>query len=962
MRLVEMHLDGFGQLVNRAFQFAPGFNLVFGPNEAGKSTLQRAILSLLYGFFSEGRIKAAERDAAAIFRPWDEGASYAGSLIYQLADGQTLQVSRTFAPSATSLATYPDGVDVSSQFRKESQGRLLFAEAQLGMNKEVFENTCHVRQAELVALDVSATAITETLMRLSASASTDITAAEALAMLEKTFREEVGTERSPTKPLPRAKKHLSELEEERSRVLQARRELFSQIVELNQSTERLQRLDLERGRLRYLQKLAEGQAIRQQISAAEKAAVEVNRCAEEVSRWQAWAAFPVQLRDHVLQLATQRSQVQKECRAAQGQAAQAREQLRSIETQLAAVQERIAGLASVRDVPVEALPRVRQLAGQCRLADEAGRSASERWRKAHSLLEEAEQRLAQERAQLEPAVKLGHGGLAALRQQLLTARQRVALARESLGRAQAERTRVGMDEIQFQQLERTAQEIQSGVRPAPQPRKGCRALLSRQSVQSADRTPTELLVYAQVKPIFEAWVQARAEEEAACTALGDVETGVINQLGGLIDSSLGDNTFVQLDQRLERYLRTEAEVEQRQAVVAGLKLELDATGQRYEEACTALQTVLVRVGFEATNVQAALDAYLKQCERKAQLEREEAEMERLRLQAQALGRDANDWQKKQAALAGVEGELCNLLAQADIECSPDSLGNALARFNEGIQNYNHWAQAKAAHVAAIKHHSSIVEAQHRAGLKASLAEIESLLAGMLAEHPEWSELKPDKASREYATLSEQVAEAQASAREKYNRLKDSIQQVASNLRHPAEVDEEISQVRVEIERLEWFGATLELASQELAQATQEFQKQFAPKLELLMSEGLSRVTRERYSDVQVDPQSLDVSLTAPELGRSIGVGHLSIGTRDLVYLMLRVAIARLMSHTQERLPLLLDDPLVQCDRARQEQAIEFLAHLAEETQVFLFTKDEWTKEWFEEKLRLSPAHSVHILD
>lgn len=37
MKLDEIHLDGFGRLVNCTFQFTPGFNLVFGPNETGKS-------------------------------------------------------------------------------------------------------------------------------------------------------------------------------------------------------------------------------------------------------------------------------------------------------------------------------------------------------------------------------------------------------------------------------------------------------------------------------------------------------------------------------------------------------------------------------------------------------------------------------------------------------------------------------------------------------------------------------------------------------------------------------------------------------------------------------------------------------------------------------------------------------------------------------------------------------------
>jgi len=974
MRLVEIHLDGFGRLVDHTLRFASGFNLIFGPNEAGKSTLQRAMLSLFYGFWGKGRMTAAKRAVATVFHPWDESAPYSGSLIYALDSGQTFRVHRTFAPKpATSLMTYPDEadkehpadkkhpVDVSNQFKKASQGRLFFADAQLGMGKEVFENTCYVRQAELVALEASANAITETLMRLAASASADTTAADAIALLEKTLKDEVGTSRAWTKPLPKALERLSGLEEERSQVLQARRELFSQIVELNQAEEKLHRLESERQRLRYLQALAENQAIRQRLSAADEADAEVSRCAEEMTRWQTWATFPVRLRDDVLRLTTQRNHLQRECSEAQQQAAIAREELEPVETQMAAVEKRVATLADARDVPTGEYPQVRELANQWRVANEAGRATSERWRKAHKALEEAEQRLVQEHAQLEPAVELGHAGLAALQQRLLSGRQRVAQTTERLNQAQAEWARVGMDEAQFQQLERTVQEIRSGIRPAPKPRKGCKALLSRKPAQSADQTSTELVIYAQIKPIYEGLIQSSAESEAARKALSDVEADASNQLGELIDNTLGDGAFVQLGQRLERHLRSVAEVDQQKVAVAGLKSELDADRQRYEEVHTALQARLIKLGFDATDVQVALDAYAKKCERKEKLEREEAELERLRLQVQAIERDIHDWQEKQAALKDVETELCTLLAQAGIECFTNTLEPALAKFNEGVDNYRHWAKAKAAYEAAMKHQSSLLDAQTRTMLETSLAEIESRLATMQAEHPEWSKLAPDKIPQEYATLSQQTDGAWVAGREQCNRLRESIHLATINLRHPAEIDEEISVAKAKIQRLEWFRDTLELAREELTQATQEFQKQFAPKLELLMSEGLSRVTRGRYSEVQVNHNSLAVSLTAPELDSSVGAEQLSVGTRDLVYLMLRISIARLMSRTEEKLPLLLDDPLVQCDRARQEQTLEFLAQLAEETQVFLFTKDEWTKAWFEENLESHSRHGLYLL-
>ena len=70
MRLIEIHLDGFGRLVDRSFRFTSGLNLVFGPNEAGKSTMQRAILALLYGFLDRGRVSSAQREIVESLEPW----------------------------------------------------------------------------------------------------------------------------------------------------------------------------------------------------------------------------------------------------------------------------------------------------------------------------------------------------------------------------------------------------------------------------------------------------------------------------------------------------------------------------------------------------------------------------------------------------------------------------------------------------------------------------------------------------------------------------------------------------------------------------------------------------------------------------------------------------------------------------------------------------------------------------
>ncbi len=61
MKLKKIEISGFGKLVNRSFEFGPGLNLIYGFNEAGKSTLQRSILAALYGFFDDGSITCGKK-------------------------------------------------------------------------------------------------------------------------------------------------------------------------------------------------------------------------------------------------------------------------------------------------------------------------------------------------------------------------------------------------------------------------------------------------------------------------------------------------------------------------------------------------------------------------------------------------------------------------------------------------------------------------------------------------------------------------------------------------------------------------------------------------------------------------------------------------------------------------------------------------------------------------------------
>lgn len=85
MKLTEVSIHGFGRFYRRTFFFQDGIHILYGPNEAGKSTLHTFIGCMLFGL-ERGRGKAARNDLYSRYLPWDHDAAYGGSLAFESGD------------------------------------------------------------------------------------------------------------------------------------------------------------------------------------------------------------------------------------------------------------------------------------------------------------------------------------------------------------------------------------------------------------------------------------------------------------------------------------------------------------------------------------------------------------------------------------------------------------------------------------------------------------------------------------------------------------------------------------------------------------------------------------------------------------------------------------------------------------------------------------------------------------
>lgn len=98
-----IHIDGFGKFCGKELSFGPGLNIVYGPNESGKTTIKEFLVHMLFGL-EKSRGIAARSDAYTIYMPVF-GGNY-GGIIEIESDGHAWLLERNFRTGEKFLNLY----------------------------------------------------------------------------------------------------------------------------------------------------------------------------------------------------------------------------------------------------------------------------------------------------------------------------------------------------------------------------------------------------------------------------------------------------------------------------------------------------------------------------------------------------------------------------------------------------------------------------------------------------------------------------------------------------------------------------------------------------------------------------------------------------------------------------------------------------------------------------------------
>ena len=135
MILEKLYIDGFGKFSDYSLDFSPSIQILYGENEAGKSTIHAFIQVMLYGI-PKG---ASKKEVFFQYRPFSKALGFGGSLTFSH-QGKSYCVQRDFLQGGEAHIT------MLPQGEKLSEGESFLQSVLSPFSLESFKNTVSIRQ------------------------------------------------------------------------------------------------------------------------------------------------------------------------------------------------------------------------------------------------------------------------------------------------------------------------------------------------------------------------------------------------------------------------------------------------------------------------------------------------------------------------------------------------------------------------------------------------------------------------------------------------------------------------------------------------------------------------------------------------------------------------------------------------------------------------------------------------
>lgn len=895
LEITRLELVGFGKFRERTIDLTSGLNLIEGPNEAGKSTIQSFITGMFYGFFQPGTKRRSYTPHRDKYRPWDQG-SYRGVLVCKNEE-RSWRIERCFDKDNETVNVYDDqtGDDLTLDFPYNPVTRQpQVGEKLLGLSKTAFNNTANIAQMTCASVsreaDFSAE-VNDKLLSVMKTADASLSLSAVIHELDSRI-EQIGSPKKSKTPYGQAcqlKKELEEELEESGKNQKDYQQLCTQIDRLAEQTAQLQK---EKELLETQIRQSAAKELGGRYLKAQNLRTRIERIEKEYEKYAIYQSVDLQEIDQTQKRMAAKAQINRTMEKYRRASQEVEHRIQELNTlyrtlevseaseevleQFESVYERYLTLGQMGQEIKEMMIRQRNIAfhrSRLNPMDEAKlREDIQTWRQLQQQKQEKEN--ASHKVPM-PAIVLlvlsvllilGGGLCAILKEELLA----VGIGCATVG----------------------VLLVLSG---------GVFWMLRRKNTAAHALEKIESMQ----QDILRAY-QLSDEEQAktAATAL-DTEQAVLQleeMLGRIQVNNYKIEQFEQQEQQIGQ------EIAAKQSVADNLREQIcryltQLTGREIPPEELAADKVPFKSLRESVNQARRLRTEMQRLT--LQQQQTQQEEENCRMQIEQINRSIQQVVAACEAAGAKDAEDLERCKQGkrrwdeismELKMQKELLAQTLGRYSfEEIEEN-------------IKNQRAVGEGD----ISADRQQIHQQLQGV---------------NEQLAELARQTAELEGlrKGREESHRP---IGQIQAQI---ADVEESFQNFQFELD-------ALQLAKQKLLSLSGQLHRDFAPQLNARISKALERITGSRYTRAVID-QTLGIRLEDRQTHQLVEVSALSNGMADLVYLVMRLELLELLcSQGGERVqvPIILDDSFTQLD---DERTARLLGYLLEQpsVQILLFS-------------------------
>lgn len=211
MKINRLKINTYGKLKEKEIEFGNNINIIYGKNEAGKSTLLNFITNCFYGISKNKN--GREISDFEKYTPWI-GEEFSGKLEYELDNQEKFEIFRDFRKKNPKIFN-KQMEDISKEFNiDKNKGNEFFYE-QTKVDEALFLSTILVNQQEVKLEKQEQNVLIQKIANLVGTGEDNVSFKKAMDRIDRRKLDEIGTQRSRERPINVISSKIVQLQEEK---------------------------------------------------------------------------------------------------------------------------------------------------------------------------------------------------------------------------------------------------------------------------------------------------------------------------------------------------------------------------------------------------------------------------------------------------------------------------------------------------------------------------------------------------------------------------------------------------------------------------------------------------------------------------------------------------------------------------------------------------------------------------